>query len=103
MPPSIPPPMPLPDPTATRPPLNLRIDPELRDLIDRAAKAQRRNRTDFILDAARRAAEEVLLNQALLVAGEMAYTEFIERLERPPEPSPRLRQTLQTPAPWDEQ
>jgi uncharacterized protein (DUF1778 family) len=36
--------------------LNLRIKPELRGLIDRAAKLSRKNRTDFVLDAARRAA-----------------------------------------------
>ena len=34
--------------------LNLRIKPELRGLIDRAAALSGRNRTDFVLDAARR-------------------------------------------------
>ena len=41
--------------------LNLRIRPEERNLIDRAAKARGKNRTDFVLDAARLAAEEALL------------------------------------------
>jgi uncharacterized protein (DUF1778 family) len=38
--------------------LNIRIKPEERSLIDRAAKTRGKNRTDFILDAARLAAEE---------------------------------------------
>ena len=44
-----------------RPTLNLRIQPEVRSLIDRAAALAGRTRTDFVLDAARRAAQEILL------------------------------------------
>ena len=95
--------MPSTDLTAKRETLNLRIKPEVRGLIDRAAKARGKNRTDFILDAARAAAEEALLDQALLVVSPEAYTEFLSRLDRSPTPNPRLKQTLQTPAPWDPQ
>lgn len=86
---------------AKRDTLNLRIKPEVRGLIDRAAKARGKNRTDFILDAARAAAEEALLDQALLAVSPEAYAEFLDRLDRPPAPNPRLRKTLQTPAPWE--
>jgi uncharacterized protein (DUF1778 family) len=47
--------------TTPRNTLNLRIRPEERDLIDMAAKIKGKNRTDFILEAARTAAEETLL------------------------------------------
>ena len=30
-----------------------------------------------------------------------AYAEFLARLDRPPQPNPRLRRTLETPAPWE--
>ena len=43
--------------------LNLRIKPAERDLIDRAAKARGKNRTEFVLEAARAAAEEALIEQ----------------------------------------
>lgn len=89
------------NPDAKRDTLNLRIKPEMRGLIDRAAKVRGKNRTDFILDAARMAAEEALLDQALLVVSPEAYTEFLARLDRAPAPNARLRKTLQTPAPWD--
>jgi uncharacterized protein (DUF1778 family) len=44
--------------TRKRQSLNLRIKPEERGLIDRAAKTLGKSRTDFVLDAARRAAED---------------------------------------------
>ena len=94
--------MPSTNPTAKRDTLNLRVKPEVRGLIDRAAKARGKNRTDFILDAARAAAEEALLDQALLVASPEAYAEFVARLDRAPAPNARLLKTLRTPAPWDE-
>lgn len=88
-------------PLTKRDTLNLRIQPELRALIDRAAKVRGKNRTDFILDAARIAAEEALLDQALLLVSPEAYAEFVARLDRTPAPNVRLQKTLQTPAPWD--
>lgn len=93
--------MPTVEPVAKRDTLNLRIKPEVRGLIDRAAKVRGKNRTDFILDAARQAAEETLLDQALIRVSPEAYAEFVARLDRPVAPNARLQKTLQTPAPWD--
>ena len=79
------------DTPAKRQTLNLRIKPDERDLIDRAARASGKNRTEFILDASRRAAEEALLDQALLRAEPEAFAAFQARLDAPPEPNERLR------------
>ena len=81
--------------------LNLRIRPEERNLIDRAAKARGKNRTNFVLDAARLAAEEALLDQALISVSSQAYSAFLTRLDAAPRPSERLRKTMQAPSPWD--
>lgn len=81
--------------------LNIRIKPEERNLIDRAAKARGKNRTDFVLDAARMAAEEALLDQAIVAASPEAYAAFLARLDMPPEPNERLRKTMRTPGPWE--
>jgi len=81
--------------------LNIRIKPEERSLIDRAAKARGKNRTDFVLEAARSAAEEALLDQAIIFASQDAYAAFLARLDMPPQPNERLRETMQTPAPWE--
>ena len=45
---------------AKRQTLNIRIQPKVRSLIDRAAALAGKNRTDFVLDAARHAAEDTL-------------------------------------------
>lgn len=82
--------------------LNIRIRAEERGLIDRAAKMRGKNRTDFILDAARLAAEETLLEQVLITASPQGYEQFLVRLDMPPQPNERLRKTMQTLAPWEE-
>jgi uncharacterized protein (DUF1778 family) len=81
--------------------LNIRIKPELRGLIDRAAALSGKNRTDFVLDAARRAAEDTLLDRTVFVVNPKAYAEFLARLDAPPRPNARLRRSLQTTAPWE--
>lgn len=81
--------------------LNIRIKSEERNLIDRAAKIQGKNRTDFILDAARRAAGEALLDQVIFRASPEAYAEFLVKLDMPPKPNMRLCKTMRTPALWD--
>lgn len=81
--------------------LNIRIKSEERSLIDRAAQLRGKNRTDFVLDAARAAAEEALLDQAIIAAQPGAHAAFLARLDMPPMPNERLRKTMQMPAPWD--
>jgi uncharacterized protein (DUF1778 family) len=87
--------------TTPRNTLNLRIKPEERDLIDTAAKIQGKNRTDFILEAARNAAEQTLLERTIFWATPAAYAEFLALLDAPAQPNERLRKTMQTSAPWD--
>lgn len=80
--------------------LNIRIAAEARSLIDRAAKARGQNRTDFILDAARRAAEDALLDRALIAVNAKAFEAFVARLDEPAKPNAQLRATMQAPPPW---
>jgi uncharacterized protein (DUF1778 family) len=81
--------------------LNIRIKPQDRDLIDRAAQARGKNRTDFILDAARRAAEDALLDRTVFTVSPEAYAAFLARLDAPAQPNEKLRRAMQAPAPWD--
>ena len=64
--------------------VNLRIRSDIGALIDRAAKAQGKTPSDFMIDAARRAAEESLLDQALVRVDQKTYEHFLEVLDRPP-------------------
>jgi uncharacterized protein (DUF1778 family) len=86
---------------AKRDTLNLRIKPELRELIDRAAELSGKNRTTFVLDAARCAAQDALLDRTVFVVSPKAYAEFLARLDEQPHPNERLRHSLKTTAPWE--
>lgn len=52
-------------------------------------ESQRKNRPDFVLEAARVAAEEALSEQRIIMADPDTYQEFLARLD-------------QTPAPWEQ-
>jgi uncharacterized protein (DUF1778 family) len=82
--------------------LNIRILAETRALIDQAAEATGKNRTEFILDAARLAAEDTLFDQRMMRVSPQAYETFLAQLDAPPAPNPALRKTLHMVAPWDE-
>jgi uncharacterized protein (DUF1778 family) len=86
---------------AKRDTLNIRIKPEVRGLIDRAAALTGKNRTDFVLDAARNAAADALLDRTVFALNPKAYADFLARLDAPPEPNERLRRSLRTKPPWD--
>jgi uncharacterized protein (DUF1778 family) len=85
---------------AKRETLNVRIKPEDRSLIDRAAHLLGKSRTDFLLEAGRRAAEDAVLDQTLFKVSPKVYAEFLARLDAPPAPNDRLRRTMSAPAPW---
>lgn len=81
--------------------LNLRVKPQVRELIDRAAELAGKNRTDFVLDAARRAAEDTLLDRTVFTVSPRAYRQFLARLDAPPKPNKRLLKSMRTSAPWE--
>lgn len=65
-------------------PINLRVRGDIRDLIDRAAQSQSCSRSDFMIEAARKAAEEALLEQTLIRVSPQSYSEISAILDRPP-------------------
>ncbi|MBV9266076.1 MAG: DUF1778 domain-containing protein [Acidobacteriaceae bacterium] len=84
-----------------RKPLNMRIKPEMRSLLDMAAELTGKTLTDFVLDAARQAAQSALLDRSVIPLEGKAYKAFVALLNAPPQPNERLRKSLQTPAPWE--
>jgi uncharacterized protein (DUF1778 family) len=73
---------------------------EIRDLIDQAAKIQGRSRSDFMIDAARRAAEETLLDQTLVRVDRETYEHFLAVLDQPPAAEGHER-LMAAPTPWE--
>lgn len=82
-------------------PLSLRIKPATRNLIDRAAELLGKTRTDFMLEASERRAEEVLLDRTVFTVSPEMHAEFLARLDAAPAPDARLIRTMTTQAPWD--
>ena len=83
-------------------PLNMRIKPATRNLIDRAAELLGKTRTDFMLEASERRAEEVLLDRTIFTVSPEIYAEYLARLDAPAQANDRLKRTMSTKAPWDE-
>ena len=54
-----------------------------------------------MLDAARHAAEDALLDRTVFVLSPKAYADFLSRLDAPPAPNERLRRSLQTQSFWE--
>jgi uncharacterized protein (DUF1778 family) len=54
-----------------------------------------------MLEAACREAEDVLLDQVYFLLDAQAFARFQAMLDRPPEPTDRLRRLLLTKAPWE--
>ena len=80
--------------------ISIRAKAGQRDLIDQAADRLGRSRSDFMLEAACRQAEDVLLDQTYFALGAKGFATFRDMLDNPPPPTDRLRRTLKAQAPW---
>jgi uncharacterized protein (DUF1778 family) len=81
--------------------INIRAKTRQRDLIDQAADRLGRSRSEFMLDAACREAETVLLDQAFFSVDAKTFAQFQALLERPLPATDKLRRLLKTAPPWE--
>jgi uncharacterized protein (DUF1778 family) len=70
--------------------ISLRVPEKTRYLIDSAAAAVGKSRTDFMLDSARDRAIDVLLDQRLFVLEPDVYDAFVAALDNPPPPGEKF-------------
>ncbi len=82
--------------------INLRIEANVRQLIDDAAAILGKTRTEFMIESARRQAIEVLLDQRLFVLDPEACDAFMAVLDNPPPPGPKLRSLLRRVPAWQQ-
>ena len=80
-------------------PINIRALDAQRILIDKAAAALKKSRSDFMLEAACRAAENVLLDQGLFLLTDEEFNTFETALKTPV--SAATKKLLATKAPWE--
>lgn len=70
-------------------------------MIDQAAERLGRSRSDFMLEAACRDAEDVLLDQTFFAVDAGTFEKVQELLNRPLPATDKLRRLLKTKAPWE--
>jgi uncharacterized protein (DUF1778 family) len=71
--------------------ISLRATPRQVDVIDQAAEALQKNRSDFMLDVAVQEAMRILADRRSFLLGDEQRDEFLRMLDRPPMEKPRLR------------
>jgi len=82
-------------------PINIRARTTQRNLIDKAAAIVNKNRSDFMLEAACREAENVLLDQRLFLVDGKTYKSFAALIDAPVKDIASLRKLLHHKAPWE--
>ena len=82
-------------------PMSMRLPESDVAIIDRAARLRGRSRTDFVRDAAVRAAEEVLMDSSLVRMSVESFEAFVAVLTAPATPVPELVELVRRPAPWE--
>jgi uncharacterized protein (DUF1778 family) len=74
--------------------LGFRVDAKTKSLVERAARLERRNLTDFCLTALADAARKALERHESLSLSEADRAAFFDALVHPPKPNARLRRAL---------
>lgn len=82
-------------------PISMRLPEADIAMIDRAAGLRGRSRTDFVRDAAVRAAEDVLMENRLIRMSPEGFAEFMAALSAPASPVPEMVELAKRPAPWE--
>lgn len=83
--------------------LGLRATAEQETVLRRAAEVAHKSLTEFILDAACRAAEQTLLDQRLFMVSGRQYRALVEMLDRPESDNPGLADLFSRRAVWAKQ
>jgi uncharacterized protein (DUF1778 family) len=81
--------------------INLRMSREDRNIIDRAAKVAGKTRTEFMVEASRRAAHDTLLDTNMIVVDARTFERFRKLFDAPARPNERLRSLMNLKAPWE--
>ena len=82
-------------------PLSMRLPETDIAIIDRAATLRGRSRTDFVRDAAVRAAEDVLMETIPIRMSPAGFKAFMAALSGPATSVPQMIELFQRTAPWE--
>lgn len=80
--------------------ITMRLPEQTRDIIDTAAAAIGKSRTEFVLDSARQTAIDVLLDQRVFHLDAASSEAFADALARPIKPNAALSNLMAAKSPW---
>jgi len=80
--------------------ITLRISKTDKALIDRAAKSLEKSRTEFMIESAKRAADDAILDRRHFFVDEAQYDAFVRALDKAPTTSETLRKLRRRASPW---
>lgn len=81
--------------------IQIRASVGTKAILNRAAALRGQKLSEFMLDSARRQAEETLLDQRAFFLDPRAHAKFLALLDRPARPSKALRATLRRRPAWE--
>jgi len=81
--------------------IQIRASGEAKALLNRAAALRGQKLSEFMLESARRQAEETILDQRTFFLDEKAHARFLALLDSSPKPSAKVRARLKRKAPWE--
>lgn len=82
--------------------LDLRLTPEAKRTLQRAALAAERSVSDFVLESALASAAETLADRRVFPLDEKDWQAVVAALDAPPRPRPRLARLLQEPSVFED-
>src|ERR1700757_2938808 len=82
-------------------PISMRLPEADVAMIDRAAGLRGRSRTDFVREAAGRAAADVLIENRLIRMSPEGFGHFMAGLAEPADPVSEIVELAKRPAPWE--
>ena len=80
--------------------IQIRASAETKALLNRAAGIKGQRLSEFMLDSARRQAEEAILDQRLFLLDDKAHAAFLALLDKPGKPGAALKRRMNRKAPW---
>jgi uncharacterized protein (DUF1778 family) len=81
--------------------IQIRASAETKAILTRAASLRGQKLSEFMLDSARRQAEDTILDQRVFYLGAKAHEAFLALLDEPAENLAELRSRLTKPPAWE--
>ena len=81
--------------------IQIRATAEAKAILNRAAALRGQKLSEFMLESARRQAEETILDQQMFILDDDAHARLLLLLDSPPKPSAEVRARIKRKPPWE--